>query len=419
MTLERAPWAVRRALGHFGAYREGVGQLVGRLRDTFDPGQCLSVALEGVGVRAVGRSSGGQASASPIASQRSTAPTARPLDPCVHCGFCLPACPTYLATGDEADSPRGRIVLMRALERGEIGADGRRAGAAPRRLPGLPGMRAGVPVGRGTTAGAGGGAGAALRERGLPPLGAHGAGRLPAPALWRPLFTLARAVPGDRAPRALAGGGRLGFGMGMLAAYGGGQYRSGARRIFSPSIGPRRGATDPLRLRPRPLPRPTVALFRGCVMDTLFRHVHDATAQHARGQRLPGGRGRRARPAAGRCTSTPATAHAARRARPPERRAPSADDGRLRRGQQRRLRRAAQGLRPSARRRGRRRGLAAKVRDVSELLAARGPAAGRPSRAGRGLRRALPPAARPAGARGAARRAPRDPRPPAPAAARL
>jgi glycolate oxidase FAD binding subunit len=47
MTLERAPWAVRRALGHFGAYREGVGQIVGRLRDTFDPGQCLSVALEG------------------------------------------------------------------------------------------------------------------------------------------------------------------------------------------------------------------------------------------------------------------------------------------------------------------------------------------------------------------------------------
>jgi FAD/FMN-containing dehydrogenase len=48
MTLERAPWPVRRALGHFGAYREGVGQLVGRLRDTFDPGQCLNVALEGV-----------------------------------------------------------------------------------------------------------------------------------------------------------------------------------------------------------------------------------------------------------------------------------------------------------------------------------------------------------------------------------
>ncbi len=49
MTLERAPWPVRRTLGHFGAYREGVGQLIGRLRDTFDPGQCLSVALEGAG----------------------------------------------------------------------------------------------------------------------------------------------------------------------------------------------------------------------------------------------------------------------------------------------------------------------------------------------------------------------------------
>ena len=47
MTLERAPWSVRRALGHFGAYREGVGKIVGRLRGTFDPGQCLNVALEG------------------------------------------------------------------------------------------------------------------------------------------------------------------------------------------------------------------------------------------------------------------------------------------------------------------------------------------------------------------------------------
>jgi len=48
MTLERAPWVIRRALGHFGAYREGVGKIVGRLRGTFDPGQCLTVALEGV-----------------------------------------------------------------------------------------------------------------------------------------------------------------------------------------------------------------------------------------------------------------------------------------------------------------------------------------------------------------------------------
>jgi glycolate oxidase iron-sulfur subunit len=39
---------------------------------------------------------------------------------CVHCGFCLSACPTYLQTGNELDSPRGRIYLMKSAIEGKI-----------------------------------------------------------------------------------------------------------------------------------------------------------------------------------------------------------------------------------------------------------------------------------------------------------
>ena len=46
LTLERAPWPVRTAVGHFGAYREGVGPLVAGLRRTFDPGNALVVATD-------------------------------------------------------------------------------------------------------------------------------------------------------------------------------------------------------------------------------------------------------------------------------------------------------------------------------------------------------------------------------------
>ncbi|MDA1010258.1 MAG: heterodisulfide reductase-related iron-sulfur binding cluster [Chloroflexi bacterium] len=52
-------------------------------------------------------------------------PAADDLANCIHCGFCLPSCPTYVATGQELESPRGRLHLISGVRDGRIEANDR------------------------------------------------------------------------------------------------------------------------------------------------------------------------------------------------------------------------------------------------------------------------------------------------------
>ena len=180
------------------------------------------------------------------------------LDPCVHCGFCLPACPTYLVTGDEADSPRGRIVLMRALERGEIPATDPALNQHLDACLGCRGCEPACPSGVGYGRGLEAARVELVRARGL---GARARAVLAVfrrKWLWRPLFTAARWLRRSGIPSRLSGSGPIGFPMGMLSASGSPGAVPSGRRAEPPAEGP------------------TVVLFRGCVMDTLFTGVHDA-----------------------------------------------------------------------------------------------------------------------------------------------
>jgi len=47
----------------------------------------------------------------------------QPIENCVHCGFCLPVCPTYTLLGEEMDSPRGRIYLMKSVLEDKLPAE--------------------------------------------------------------------------------------------------------------------------------------------------------------------------------------------------------------------------------------------------------------------------------------------------------
>lgn len=182
------------------------------------------------------------------------------LDACVHCGFCLQACPTFLVTGDESDSPRGRIELMRALERGDLAASDESLNFHLDRCLGCRGCEpvcpSGVHYGHGLEA-----ARARLVEaRGVPWLARAGLWALTTPGVSGVVYWFARLLRATGIPRRLAGWGRMRFAMGMLGA------TAAAKVVSSANVR-------------RPSPSSAVLLFRGCVMQGLFSHVHDATVR--------------------------------------------------------------------------------------------------------------------------------------------
>jgi len=181
------------------------------------------------------------------------------IDACVHCGFCLPACPTYLALEDENDSPRGRIVLMRSLLDGEMDVTDP---VVQQHMDRCLGCRAcetacpsGVPYGQLLEA-----TRATLRTVKAPPLIATLILRV-----FASRSMLSMALFGGRVLRAIgvprlfaALPGRAGAGMAMLAS---------TRPVLAPRAYFATGSGT----------AGEVTLLRGCVMDGLQRATNQAT----------------------------------------------------------------------------------------------------------------------------------------------
>lgn len=180
---------------------------------------------------------------------------------CVHCGLCLTACPTYLELGTEADSPRGRIYLMGALQAGEIGVDDevvehldRCLGCRACETACPSGVRYGLLIED---------ARAVLRESGRRPLRARIVDRGIGWLFPRRRLLAALLLPARWLERA-----------GVLAWL---RRRSRLAQLLPPlTVAP---AAVPRRLAARGPVRARAALFEGCVARELFAGVNAATAE--------------------------------------------------------------------------------------------------------------------------------------------
>jgi glycolate oxidase iron-sulfur subunit len=183
---------------------------------------------------------------------------------CVHCGFCLQACPTYLALGDENDSPRGRILLMRSLVEGTLGIDDPDVHTHIDQCLGCRGCEtacpSGVPYGHLLEA-----TRATLSQARPLPFVAQVVLRIfERPRLLALILVGARLLRATRLPRLLARlPGRVGFSMAMLAA----TEERIKRQPYT-----RRGSGT----------RGRVALLEGCVMRGLYKETNRATARTLR-----------------------------------------------------------------------------------------------------------------------------------------
>ena len=204
------------------------------------------------------------------------------LAPCVHCGFCLPACPTYVRLGDENDSPRGRLYLMGAVVEGRLAPDSE---AFQTHIDRCLGCRACEPVCPSSVA-----YGVLLeaaretifRARKTPAATRMLLAIFSSGALTKWSMRLARAVRGlglaGRAARWMPGNRvfhPIRFGLAMLDASRGrlpvgpppGSESPGASQARSSDGATRRGEAD----------RGRVGMLRGCVQAGLFARVNDAT----------------------------------------------------------------------------------------------------------------------------------------------